>query len=161
MLSLSAAELKRNFGANLSIDRVRTESWIFEKVMKCAQQFSTPGKSLENGDKVWKNGYRSWVFFFKATRSALEMKFSSFCSNVSHSNLPVCLQRTMKKLCSCILKISVDHLPWVWKKKLLLWKKVAKDSNFGSRNLYESCIDLCSIDIRVTVEFINLSYYWH
>ena len=26
MLSLIAAELKRNFGANLSIDRVRTES---------------------------------------------------------------------------------------------------------------------------------------
>ena len=64
MLSLIAAELKRNFDANLSIDRVRTESWIFEKVMKFAQQFSRPGKSLENRDKVWnmvksleKNGY--------------------------------------------------------------------------------------------------------
>ena len=56
MLSVIATELKRNFGANLSIDRVRTESWIFEKVMKFAQQFSRLGKSLENGEKVWKNG---------------------------------------------------------------------------------------------------------
>ena len=56
MLSVIATELKRNFDANLSIDRVRTESWIFEKVMKFAQQFSRLGKSLENGEKVWKNG---------------------------------------------------------------------------------------------------------
>ena len=59
VLSLIAAELKRNFGANFSIGRVRTESWIFEKVMKFAQQFSRPGKSMENG-------WRSWVFFFQS-----------------------------------------------------------------------------------------------
>ena len=35
-----------------------------------------------------------------------------------------------KKLCSCILKISVDHLPWVWKKKLLFWKKSGKRLEF-------------------------------
>ena len=34
------------------------------------QQFSRPGKSLENEDKVWKNVKKSWVFF-KATTSAL------------------------------------------------------------------------------------------
>ena len=32
------------------------KSWNF-------QQFSRPGKSLENGDKVWKNVKKSWVFF--------------------------------------------------------------------------------------------------
>ena len=30
---------------------VRTESWILEKVLKFARQFSSPGKSLVNGDK--------------------------------------------------------------------------------------------------------------
>ena len=30
--------------------RVRTESWIIEKVLKFAQQLSRPGKSLENVD---------------------------------------------------------------------------------------------------------------
>ena len=30
---------------------VRTMSWILEKVLKFAQQFSRPGKSLVNGDK--------------------------------------------------------------------------------------------------------------
>ena len=33
------------------IFRVPTESWILEKVLKFAQQFSRPGKSLVNGDK--------------------------------------------------------------------------------------------------------------
>ena len=32
--------------------------------MKFAQQFSRPGKSLENGDEVWENGKKS-------TKSAL------------------------------------------------------------------------------------------
>ena len=36
---------------------VRTESQILEKVLKFAQQFSRPGKSLENGQK-------SCVFLF-------------------------------------------------------------------------------------------------
>ena len=33
------------------IFRVRTESCILEKVLKFAQQFSRPGKSVVNGDK--------------------------------------------------------------------------------------------------------------
>ena len=36
--------------------RVPAESWILEKVLKFAQQFSIAGKSLENRDEVWKNG---------------------------------------------------------------------------------------------------------
>ena len=46
--------------------RVRTESWIPEKVLKFAQQFSRPGKNLEKCLKV------SWLFFFfKPTTRAL------------------------------------------------------------------------------------------
>ena len=41
-------------------------------------------------------------------------------------NYPYVFSVQWKKLCSCILKISVDHLPLVWKKKLLFWKKVWK-----------------------------------
>ena len=39
------------------------QSWILEKVLKFVQQFFRPGKSLENGGKVWKNGKKSWFFF--------------------------------------------------------------------------------------------------
>ena len=42
--------------------RVPTESFILEKVLKFAQQFFRPGKSLENGDKVWKDGIKSRFF---------------------------------------------------------------------------------------------------
>ena len=47
------------------IFRVRTESWILEKVLKFAQQFSRPGKSLVNGDKekfifVFVPKFESW-----------------------------------------------------------------------------------------------------
>ena len=44
--------------------KVHTETWILEKVLKFAQQFSRCGKSLENRDKVWKNSKKSRVFFF-------------------------------------------------------------------------------------------------
>ena len=40
-------------------NRVRTESWILEKVLKFAQQFSRPEKSLESKDEVWKIGKKS------------------------------------------------------------------------------------------------------
>ena len=46
------------------------------------------------------------------------------------------------------------------KEIIALEKSLEKDLNFGSKNLLESCIDFCAIDIRVTVEFINLTYYW-
>ena len=42
--------------------RVPIESFILEKVLKFAQQFFRPGKSLENGDKVWKDGIKSLFF---------------------------------------------------------------------------------------------------
>ena len=38
------------------------QSWILEKVLKFAQQFFRPGKSLENRDKVWKNSKKSEFF---------------------------------------------------------------------------------------------------
>ena len=41
------------------------QSLILEKVLKFAQQFSRPGQSLEGGDKVWKNGKKSFFFFSK------------------------------------------------------------------------------------------------
>ena len=32
----------------IKVDRVRIESWILTKVLKCIQLFSRPGKSKEN-----------------------------------------------------------------------------------------------------------------
>jgi len=39
--------------------------------VKFAQQFSRPGKSLENGDKVWENGKKSRVFFSSKLQKVL------------------------------------------------------------------------------------------
>ena len=49
-------------GCRITPYRVRTDSLILEKVLKFAQQFSRPRKSLENGDKVWKE-IKSLVVF--------------------------------------------------------------------------------------------------
>ena len=38
--------------------------------LKFANQFSRPGKSLENKDKVWKNGRKSGEFFVLKTETS-------------------------------------------------------------------------------------------
>ena len=77
------------------------QSWILEKVFKFAKQFSRPGQSLENGDKVWTKGKK--FFFSKATTSALQVKSFSIWSNFIQSRPYVC-SSSWKKLCSCIFK---------------------------------------------------------
>ena len=42
--------------------RVRTKSWILEKVWKFANYFSRPGRSMEIKGKVLKNGIKSGIF---------------------------------------------------------------------------------------------------
>ena len=42
--------------------RVRTKSWILEKVWKFVTYFSRPGKSIEIKDKLLKNGMQSGIF---------------------------------------------------------------------------------------------------
>ena len=79
----------------------RTESWIPEKVLKFAQQFSRLGKSLENRDKVRKNGTKSWGFF-KATTLALQVNFFVFVLVKSYSISASYFCRALWiKLCSC------------------------------------------------------------
>ena len=52
--------------------RVCTGSWILEKkVLKLAQQFSRPRKSLENGYKVYKNGKSLFLIFFSKLQQVL------------------------------------------------------------------------------------------
>ena len=57
----------------------------------------------------------------------------------SYSVPPVRLQCIMKKLCSCVFKVSIDH-PFDnrEKKNLLFWKESGKSLEFEIRNLYES-----------------------
>ena len=90
--------------------RVCTGSWILEKkVLKLAQQFSRPRKSLENGYKVYKNGKSLFLIFFQSynkcyfTTSALWEPFFLFWSNPTQScpHKYIC-SPSWKKLCSCI-----------------------------------------------------------
>ena len=100
-------------------NRFRTESWILanEKVWKFAQQFSRPGKRPENGVKVWKNGKKSWHFF--RFGQILFNVFSTFAAHREKSFIPAFFRG---------LYWSPIWQPWVWKKKLLFWKKVWKTS---------------------------------
>ena len=63
-----------------------------------AQQFSRPGKRLENGDEVWTNGKKHWrFFFFQSYNKCFRSEFLFFIVVKSYSISPVCLQRTLKK----------------------------------------------------------------
>ena len=97
------------------ICRVCTESWILEEVLNFAQQFSRPEKSLENGDKEWKNGKKSWVFFSciqSYNKCSLEVKYYLFWWNLFQYCLCV-HSAPYKKLCSCIFYVSIDHLKYL------------------------------------------------
>ena len=117
----------------------RTESWIPEKVLKFAQQFSRLGKSLENRDKVRKNGTKSWGFF-KATTLALQVNFFVFVLVKSYSISASYFCRALWiKLCSCFFKRSIliifDNLE-SGKGIIVLDKGLEKVLNFGSKTLY-------------------------
>ena len=84
----------------------------FVQVLKFAQQFSSPGKSLENRES-----------FFEVTVSALQVNFLLCWPNLIQSCLYVC-STSWKKLCSFIFfKVSIDHL--------------FDNLESGSKNLYE------------------------
>ena len=70
---------------------VHTESWILEKVLKFVQQFSRPGKSLENEMKSTKIEF----FFSKLQQMLYKWIFFTFVKSYSISS--ICLQHTMKK----------------------------------------------------------------
>ena len=112
------------------ICRVHTESWILEKVLKLAQQFSRPGKSLENRGKVLKKMVKSLecfvccIFFKLASALSIMSKSFFFIFVKSYSISPVRLQCIMKK--ALFPNWLPIWLPWVWKKRL------EKVLNFGS-----------------------------
>ena len=87
--------------------RVRTESWILEKVLKFAQHFPDLGKVWKIEVKSWKNGKKSCVFL-KAAQEVLQ-KWIFFRVGQILFNL-ACMSG--KKLCSCVffLKVSFDQL---------------------------------------------------
>ena len=95
--------------------------------MKFAQQFSRPGKSLENGDsrdKVWKNG------FFKATTSALNFffGFGQILIDLAHTfaKKALFLRFLWSLLITYLITSSVD------KENIVLEKSLEKVLNFES-----------------------------
>ena len=108
-LSRKVAFIKRIDCAYRSYHRVRTESWILKKVLKCVQLFSRPGKSLEEM-KSGKNDKKSWVFFFQIYNKCFIREFFSVFFFKSYSTSSVCLQCTTKKALFLRFKASIDHL---------------------------------------------------
>ena len=90
------------------INRVLTESWILEKVLK----------SLENGNKVWKMVKSLEFFFFFQSYNKFISDFL-FCFGQILFSLNCMMKGAL--FIPAFLKVSIVHL--VWKKKLLFWKK--------------------------------------
>ena len=104
------------------------------------QQFSRPGKRLENGDKVWTNGKKNSVFFFKATTSALEVNFCfSFWSNLIQSRPIVCSVPEKSFSSSFLRYLLISYLITLSLKKeiIVLEKSLENVLDFGSKNLHE------------------------
>ena len=75
------------------------------KSLEICPAFSRPGKSLENGDNVWKNGKESWIFFWKLQRVLYSEFFFSFWSNLNRSRSYV----WKKSFVPAIFKVFIDH----------------------------------------------------
>ena len=132
-----------HFLALYDTDRVRTESWIFlEKVLKCTQPFSRPGKSLENRSKAVKKWYKV-LCFFKATTSA-SLVFFLKLQHVLHKWNFVLLVKSYsilpashgKSFVPAFFKVSVDHLFYnleSGKRNYCFWKSLEKVLKFGSK----------------------------
>lgn len=121
LTNIHANSLKERLKVFLGTLRVRWESWIIEKVLKFAQTF---WKSLENRDKVFKKWWK--LLSLKVTISALQVNFF-FRAGQIWSNL-ACMfaARYGKSFVPSFFKglyWSPIWYPWVWKQKLLFWKK--------------------------------------
>ena len=90
--------------------RVRTKSWILEKVLKFCRQFSRPGKTLKmeiKSEKMLKSFEFFFVdVFFKAT-SALQVNFFVFIK--SYSIRAYFAAHHGKSFVPAFFKVSIDH----------------------------------------------------
>ena len=113
--------------------RVRTESWILEKVLKFAQHFPDLGKVWKIEEKSWKNGKKSCVFL-KAVQEVLQKWFFFRVGQILFNLAGM----SWKKLCSCVfflrsllisylITLSLEKyiivLEKVWKKSWILDQK--------------------------------------
>ena len=85
-----------------SIQTGCVQSLEFLKVLKFTPSFSRPGKSLENGDKVWKHGKKSWFFFQSYRKCVISRIF--FVLVKSYSISSVRLHIIKKALFLCFFK---------------------------------------------------------
>ena len=113
--------------------RVRTESWILEKVLKFAQHFPDLGKVWKIEEKSWKNGKKSCVFL-KAVQEVLQKWFFFSCwSNLIQSRRHVMEKALLLRfflrslLISYLITLSLEKyiivLEKVWKKSWILDQK--------------------------------------
>ena len=89
---------------------------------------------MEDGDKVWENGKKSWVFlvffFSKLQQAPYKWFFLLFWSNRIQYR-PYACSSSLKTFCFWVFRVSIDRLfdnLWVLKKKLLFLKKIWKNS---------------------------------
>ena len=110
--------------------RVRTESWSLEKVLTFAQQFSRPGKSLENGDKIWKNVFsklQQVLYKWNFCRFG-QILFSIGCTFAAHYKKKLCSYVFLKSiLITCVIILSLE------KEIIVLGKKSGESLEFWNQ----------------------------
>ena len=135
---MGVAQVPLSLSVRVYRDRVRTESWILEKVLKFSQQFSRPEKGLENKDKVWKNGKN---FVQSYSKYFISEFFFFFVLVESYSTSPVRLHCVMKKsFVPAFFKVSINHLFHNLeseKRNYSFGKSLEKVLLCGLKNLYE------------------------
>ena len=128
-------------GHSWDLNRVCTESWILEKVLKFAQQFSRLGKSLENRNKVWKKMVKSLEVFWKLEQVHYKSNFFPVGQIVFNFTCMFAVHR-WKGFVSGFFKVYIDHLfdnLESGKRNYCFGKSLEKLLNSGSKNLYEPC----------------------
>ena len=117
--------------------RVRTESWILEKVLKFVQLFSRPGKVWKIEMKSAKE-WKSLELFFKDTTSVYKWIFLLFLSNLIYPCSYVC-STPQKKLLFLRFKVSIDR-------KKIDGKRSGKSLEFWIQKSVRTLDDLSNSD---------------
>ena len=138
-------------------------------ILKFAQQFSRAGRSLENGDKVWKKDTQSWIFFFKLQQVLYKWNKFRFRQIILNDNLAHTVAAHHEKsfdpvflkslLITYLISLSLEKrmtkivlAKKVWKKSRMLYAKICVNPAFDLKAFFK-------IYDKWKISNVNLSHH--